>query len=288
MSTNKIDFLNKKRYNIDLNLYTCGHEKCPPSMRIGPIPRYHYIIHYVVSGKGTFEINNQIYCVGPGQGFLIEPDILTTYESDSEEPWEYMWIGFVGSKAKEYLDRANLSSHSPIFTYHKGDALERCLSQTVKNLTLGRNNDILLNSNLYEFMYLLVDNNDTTPPIPILGKAQQAYIEQAMLFCENNFHTAITVQDVADHIKINRTYLNKLFHEYIGKSPKQFLMELRMNKACKLLLETGLDVYTIATEVGYHNQFQFSKIFKKYKSVSPSEYRRQVPTEWFLIDPSER
>lgn len=284
MNPNKTDFLNTKRYHIDLNLYTCGHEQCPPSMRIGPISRYHYIIHYVIKGKGTFEINNHTYHLTANQGFLIEPDILTTYESDNEDPWEYIWIGFVGSKAREYLDRANLSSNSPIFTYSKGNELEKCLATTVKNLTLRSNNDILLISNLYEFMYLLVDNNEKNSLPPAIGDIQQSYMEKAMLYCENNFHTPITVQDVADYIKIDRTYLNKLFNEYINKSPKQFLMELRMNKACKLLLETNLDIYTIACEVGYKNQFQFSKIFKKYKTVSPSEYRRHVPTEWFLTD----
>ncbi|MEG0578901.1 MAG: AraC family ligand binding domain-containing protein, partial [Niameybacter sp.] len=183
----KIDFLNKNRYNIDLNLYTCGHESCPSGMCIGPTARYHYIIHYVLKGTGTFKIDNRVYKLKPGQGFLIEPDVITTYESDDKDPWEYMWVGFVGSKAPEYLKRANLSSASPIFTYKKGEALETCLAQMIQNLNRSPNNDILLIANLYEFMYLLVDNNEQTTDLSTLGAEKQTYIEQAMLYCEHNF-----------------------------------------------------------------------------------------------------
>ena len=282
MVSNKVEFFNTKRYNMDLNLYTCGKEICSRGMKIGPLSRYHYLIHYVVRGKGTFQVNNKKYFVQSNQGFLIEPDILTTYESDKEEPWEYLWIGFIGSKAKEYLNRANLSINNPIFTYYNGEGLEECLDKIIQNLKVDNTSDILLLSNLYEFMYLLVDNNERYLAKEYMGDIQQEYVEKAKLYCENNFHNKISVQDVANHTRLARTYLNRLFSEYANKSPKRYIMELRINKACKLLLETNLDINTISSMVGYNNQFQFSKIFKKYKAVSPSQYREKVPKEWFL------
>ena len=41
--------------------------------------------------------------LGAGEGFLVEPEVLTYYQADSEEPWSYLWIGFSGKYAKEYL-----------------------------------------------------------------------------------------------------------------------------------------------------------------------------------------
>ena len=62
----------------DLFLCSCGFAQCEPLHGFG-------------------------YCLGAGEGFLIEPEVLTYYQSDKEEPWSYLWIGFAGRHAKEYL-----------------------------------------------------------------------------------------------------------------------------------------------------------------------------------------
>jgi len=68
-----------------------------------------------------------------------------------------------------------------------------------------------------------------------------------------------------------------LFREQIGVPPRQYLEELRLQRAAQLLRSTGLPVGEIAAETGYANAFYFSSRFRKMFGKSPSEYRLKKP-----------
>lgn len=100
------------------------------------------------------------------------------------------------------------------------------------------------------------------------------YVEQAQKHIEKNHSYLITVEDVAVYVGISRSRLFRSFKLYTGKAPKEYLSEYRIEKACDLLRETELSISTIAYSVGFDNNLYFSKVFKKYRKVSPSIYRR--------------
>jgi mannose-6-phosphate isomerase-like protein (cupin superfamily) len=68
--------------NSDLNMYHCGTEDCAPGHDYGPAVKDHYLIHYILDGKGTFHVGEKIYQLGKGQGFLICPNVITYYQAD--------------------------------------------------------------------------------------------------------------------------------------------------------------------------------------------------------------
>ncbi len=80
---------------------------------------------------------------------------------------------------------------------------------------------------------------------------------------------------MADYIGINRTYLTSIFKEKMDKSPQEFLMQVRMSKACELLLNTDVPINVVAREVGYEDQMAFSKMFRKKNGLSPDQYRKK-------------
>ncbi len=84
--------------NTDLNLYHCGSENCAPGHSYGPAIRDHYLIHYILDGKGFFQVNNKTYHLKNGQGFLICPDIITYYEADKENPGIMSRLNLMDSK----------------------------------------------------------------------------------------------------------------------------------------------------------------------------------------------
>lgn len=63
----------------------------------------------VKEGQGTLEINKKKYKLGPKDAFLIPPGVEAWYEADKDDPWCYMWIGFVGLKADECVSGAGFS-----------------------------------------------------------------------------------------------------------------------------------------------------------------------------------
>ena len=71
-----------------------GFQNCLPSHYYGPAVRPHWLLHYVVSGKGVFHREGEIHSIGAGDIFVIPPYLETYYEADAKEPWQYIWIGF--------------------------------------------------------------------------------------------------------------------------------------------------------------------------------------------------
>lgn len=268
-------FVNDSLNNIDLNIYSCGIEECTPGHYFGPSVRDHYLIHYVLDGKGFFQVGDYTYNLEKGQGFLICPNTLTYYEADKSTPWKYTWVGFYGTKAEYYLKQANLTQESPIFTYTRDSLLETCLTEIVESSKLTKNKEIKLTGLLYIFLYNLISNSEMDT-IKASLNLKEDYIKNALLYIERNYSRKIYIQDIADYININRAYLHKLFKEMLNISPQQYLINYRIEKACELLNNPLLTIGDVSRSVGYYDTFLFSKIFKKIKGLSPSSHRNLI------------
>ena len=75
-------------------------------------------------------------------------------------------------------------------------------------------------------------------------------------------------------MSLDRTYLYKLFKKQIGISIKEYLMNLRIEKAKDLLVNSNQPIYMIANLVGYSNNLSFNKTFKSKLGMSPKLYRK--------------
>ena len=88
---------------VSLSVYNVGYQNCDPGYQWGPGIRDHYLIHYIISGKGTYQVNGTTYDLTAGDAFLVYPNTEIIYCADAEEPWEYAWVGFTGSDAAMIL-----------------------------------------------------------------------------------------------------------------------------------------------------------------------------------------
>ena len=88
--------------NTSLEIYFCGREQCAAGHSFGPAVRPHYLIHFILSGKGRYHVNGDAYHLQAGDAFLIYPGETTVYEADEKNPWEYAWIGFGGIRKKHW------------------------------------------------------------------------------------------------------------------------------------------------------------------------------------------
>ena len=86
----------------------------------------------------------------------------------------------------------------------------------------------------------------------------------------------IKISDVARECNFSSYQLNRLFFKYYNMSPKQYLMQQKLLKACALLKETGKQIKEIAADIGYSDMHIFSREFKKRYNVTPQKYRNHV------------
>ena len=103
--------------------------------------------------------------------------------------------------------------------------------------------------------------------------SQQNYLDYALAYMDEHLAEQIHISDIANEIGIDRSYLTNIFKRTLGLSPQEYLMQYRMNRACTMIQNTDLKISAIAHAVGYENSLSFSKIFRKYKGISPSDYR---------------
>jgi len=256
---------NRQYMDVALTCIDCGY-KAPDLHRWGPGIRDLYALHYVISGKGFFETNNHTYSLKAGDSFLIFPYTEVCYYPDQEDPWEYIWVDFKGEEAKELLSFTSLIPQHPVAEeapqnletlFHIAGATGRSQFEAVR-----------VNAKLRLLLSYYMEHYPRLEPAPQTNYAIAAkeYIEQ------NYWKSNLTVSDVVDFVKIERTYLFRLFKEATGMSLQSYLISYRVHRSCTLLKTTDLSIKSIACSVGYRDQMYFSKIFKKVTSYSPTEY----------------
>lgn len=263
----------KNRKFSDFYLCFCGYAKCQPLHSFGPAVRPNYILHYIVEGRGKFRSGDEEYSLKKGQGFLIEPEVQTFYQADAKEPWTYLWIGFGGEKAADYLRDLGLNKKQLTYQCGCGDELKRIVHAMLKRKKYTAANEYFLEGLLYTFIGTLADNMEIAESVG--ERDGNLYVRKAVEFIQNNYADPVRVQDIADYVGVNRSYLYTLFQENMQMSPKEYLTNFRITRAGELLQITDLSVETVAMSCGYQDALGFSKIFKSKKGVTPSVYRKQ-------------
>lgn len=104
------------------------------------------------------------------------------------------------------------------------------------------------------------------------SQVQRSEIQGILNFVYNHYSEAISIQQVADALYISPSYLMHLFKKHTNKTFNAFLMEYRMEKAKELLKKPGIQIQSVAQAVGYSDVKYFNKLFKKYTSLTPTDY----------------
>ena len=268
----ELKFSGEKNGSLFVNC--CGISRTEPLHSFGPAIKPHYVIHFVLSGKGRFSIGSKEYFLEEGVGFIIPPDKLTFYQADEKDPWTYVWVGFNGSIADELVKSMGLSVDTPVFKSDKSKEFTRAVMDMMEHNVLGVANDLRRSGQLYMFLSLIADSAH----IEERGEMDKAdyYVRRAVEFILSNYCNPIKVTDIADYVCINRSYLYTLFKNSMGMPPQRFLTTFRITKAAELLQMTELPVESIALSCGYSDPLVFTKSFKQMKDMSPSAYRKEM------------
>lgn len=259
---------------VDIYLSTCGVQNCLPDHFFGPGQREHYIIHFICGGKGRYKAGGKTYDLESGDFFVIFPDTEVFYQADSQYPWDYLWIGFQGVKAATYLKQAGIDPEHLTGHFHDSSFILTCIQQMILARSLTYHNELKRQAALLQILATLIEiHHDTLSDEEQNDYPYRVYLQQAIDYMNEHISENIKISEVAAHIGIDRSYLSGIFKNTLEISPQEYLVTLRMNRAADLLKNTQDKVSTIATDVGYSDPLTFTKMFKRHKGMSPSEWR---------------
>lgn len=135
----------------------------------------------------------------------------------------------------------------------------------IKNCFIYQKSRLMIMSLFYNMIFNISNANITTTN-PLYG---------AIEFLENNFSSKISNEELANSCHLNEEYFRKQFKKIYGVSPKQYVIDIRLNMAKQMLSEGILKINTISEKCGFSNPYHFCRLFKDKTGLTPSEYMKQ-------------
>lgn len=243
-----VRLLLSNRHLQDLNPLIAGEQVCPPGHRYGPHIRRYTLLHYVVSGKGTFYARGGAYPVRAGQAFLILPEEVTTYEADARDPWHYRWVGFDGSLSRRFSELA------PVF-----DVPQALFPVIFPQAPDEAASEYRIAGELFSLYARLFPENT----------GANLHVQKVKSLIRATYMQELRVESIAREMNLDRRYLTRLFKEKTGFSVQEYLIRVRMSEA-ERCLEQGFSVSETARLCGYESACNFSRMYKKYHGQSPT------------------
>lgn len=252
---------------------SCGTRTPDIDFEIKPTMRETYGLFLVTAGKGIFIIDGNEYPVHQGNSVMLFP-----YSSIKVVPYpnvmfEYKWVEVTGFEIAVTISRTNFSKVRPVAPEIPVDNFAQYFdvaddsSDSVYSACRTNGKVLILLS--YYIQYY-----------PSQKSAETDYIMQARDYIERNFRdVSCTVKSVADKIQIDRTYLYRLFKEETGFSVIEYINNCRIGRACAMLTNTSVQIKDVALSVGFSDQLYFSKVFRKIKGTTPTEYRKKYAND---------
>ncbi|MEG2800816.1 MAG: response regulator [Longicatena sp.] len=114
--------------------------------------------------------------------------------------------------------------------------------------------------------------NILNPIRSLQEKNSNLLVNQALVYIQNNYKKVISLNDLADHLKVSPYYISRLLNKHSSKNFTDLINDNRIEEA-KRKLKLSYSIKEVAYDVGYQSQSYFSKIFKEYTGLSPKEYK---------------
>lgn len=230
------------------------------------------ILIYSVKGGGWCELAGQLHTIRAGDLLVLPPNVPHAYGAHASNPWTIHWAHAAGANLREYLRELGVSAQSPVVWMGEDLQLALLFNEATKALERGPAFPDLLHAShaLGHLLALLIRQRherrrDTS------DSAQK--VAQAIIYMSEHLSDPLRVTALAALANTSPAHFTVLFNEQTGCSPRDYLHLLRIHHACRLLQSTNLSVKEIATRLGYQDPFHFSRQFKAFQGVAPSEYR---------------
>ncbi|MEK3823521.1 MULTISPECIES: helix-turn-helix domain-containing protein [Paenibacillus] len=247
-----------------------------------------YEIHWMMEGQMSMVINGKLNQQSKGDLLFIRPGITHACTGAGPEGFTYFSVHFSvhdtsfcrelnRSKDTYYPATSNLAmAMSPILSTLYDLSTEH-LSES-----LSSSKQMKVHAAVFELLGSLVGQLSENASVTVSRKEAIAhkiaeYIEDSVRYI--HLHSEIQetdrtwIQDIAKSLNLSTSQVNRIFREVYGQAPRKYLSETLLNEAQRLLKQTDLNIDHIAMMLGYKTNAHFSRQFKRWTGIAPSEFR---------------
>lgn len=228
-------------------------------------------VNYISDGEGELQTETGNYRIKPGTLMLIPMGCWHRYRPRKQKGWTEHYAGFSGIHAEHYFNKIFHSQKQEILfvgireeiidTYYRIFDLVREETPGYQQIASG------LILKLLGYIVAIQKQRNFN------GKPIEKIIQHTKFQLKERLSEKIDMEQLATEHQVGYSYFRKMFKQYTGVSPGQYLMELKILRARELLLTTNQSIKEISYEIGFSSVHYFSKYFKKKTGINPSELR---------------
>ena len=239
-----------------------------------------YEIYYLISGTRRYFINDSIYTINKGDIVVIPEGTIHRTTYNNEKVHERMDCKF----DRNYIDDIpeaksafmSLFVGSPVLSLHSAhrEYVERILNNIRSEY---ENPDEFSADNARALIHQLIiclTRLKKMQGTNVQNDLDDSLIQEAARYIRANYSSPLTLEAVAKHINISPTYFSKKFKAATGFGYREYLVNVRLQEAARLLLETKLSITEIALKCGFNDSNYFGDVFRRAKGISPMSYRK--------------
>ncbi len=228
-----------------------------------------WILFYTIDGCGIITQEDVTVHLNPGQALLLNCRYPQSYFTDPETGnWTHYWTHIDGSgiKGMENL----LIPEGKISALHtSGDSLQKEYDYLLKDLENTSSTTILsISLSIHKILTSLILENSVS-----LSRNQKL-IQKSADYINSHFNETIDLQTLLEISGMSKSYFMRQFRQYIGTTPYNYLLSLRITKAKEYLEVTDMTIHEIASAIGFSDDPSFSTRFSAMVGISPLKYRK--------------
>ena len=240
-----------------------------------PEGRNDYQLLYIAAGKGYFYFkgSKKATVVEKGNMVLFRPKEPQVYYYYAKDKTEVYWVHFTGWKVEQYLDSYELPKKENVFFTGVSPDYPWIYNQIIRELQVQRVN--------YEDVIKLFMHHIFLTISRYIKEGKQAKnetisdIERAVHYFNENYNKPISIEQYAQEHLMSVNWFIHSFKEVMNVPPMQYIVSLRIAAAKGYLENSDKNINEISNIVGYENALYFSRLFKKYTGMTPSEYKKK-------------
>lgn len=254
--------------NLPFIIELAGISYCDGSYKIHRADSKCMVTEYIIAGEGTVILDGKKYTAREGDIYLLPPGHNHLYYSDAKNPWIKIWFNARGPLIDELLNIYN-TKRIPVFSQSGGQEYITAIHE------IGKDNSNCVNEkhdkSAIVFHQLLQYLHG------IFYARKEQYSEETKILKEyiaNHITEDISLKDLSPLVYLSESQIIRVFKQDMGKTPYEYILELKIGQAKLLLRSTRLMIKEIAFRLGFCDEHYFSYLFKQKTGQTPSAYRK--------------
>jgi AraC-like DNA-binding protein len=263
-------WISRPPYSLPAFLTGFGYERVKPGYDWPGQKRPAFVLwQYTLAGEGRLSVHGTTYAVRPGTAMILFFPDDNRYWLPEGSQWEHFWLCLGGREIMPAWQEA-IARKGPLFELAaNADSVLQAATICERGLRGQLTTAYESSSLCYALAMALLQD---TAPNAASGPSAD-HLARAVQFCREHLAEDIGVRDLARAAGYSRYHFTRLFKQAHGISPNDFLIDLRVNTAARLLRDPDASVKDVAKSCGFADSAYFCKVFRRVFGVSPGTYR---------------